>query len=265
MSRSSGSKKGVKPSNFESITAEKYARILHAFLKLPNPTYAEIAQVAGVSAAMVKRAIHEGWPKLGLPPIPEAKENLVDPNEVVALMSGMADAKKKLAENFFGKLPGKAGEVDSAAVKAEATQMVAETTMATRLALSTATKGLRTAEFFAAQMLEKIQNGDFELPEKVRPEHIFLLAKAIDTANASVHKAIQAEKAVAPEKENVAGAQIAALLIGATPEEIRQIVSTGQIPPRLMGFNVPPPAPKQLAEKKDVIDVEVASPSKVAV
>jgi hypothetical protein len=111
-----------------------------------------------------------------------------------------------------------------------------ESAFAARISMSLAAKTARTAEFLAREYLKMIEDGQVELPEKIRPEHLFLLAKIADTASNAVHKALQTERLRAGQPETIAGAHISALLVGATAEELKQVVTTGLLPARMMGL-----------------------------
>lgn len=232
--------KGLKPKSakqYETITAEKYATMLKVFIESPNLTVQEICVTAEVSRYMVKKALTEGWPKLGLPPLSEAQGSLVDPVEVHKKMSGMTMAKQEVMDKIFGPLPHEltaSGEIP-AEVKAEATTREAEGGMAARIALGAATQAVRAAEVMGQMMLEKIAKGEVEMPDEIRPEHVYMLAKSVDVANSAVHRAIQVERARLGQPSDMAGQHIAAVMVGATVEELKYIAATGQLPPRIMG------------------------------
>lgn len=229
-----------KKNPFEGVTPEKYSRMLKAFMELEQPTPSKIAEHAQVGHTMVKRALKEGWPKLGLPPLSEAAAMMKDPNEVHAQMSGMAEAKKAIVKNLFGPLPGApaAAPVPQAAID-EAKVRQAELGMASRVSMSLAVKSARAVEALAEQLLLRLEAGEIDLPDEIRPEHIFLLAKAADTAAAAVNKSVKTERLFNGQPEEVAGSHVVALIAGATPEELKLIAETGQLPLRLLGLPEP--------------------------
>lgn len=230
-----------------TLTADKYASMLKHFLTYPSPSITSICEHCNVGRIMAKRALTLGWPELNLPPLPDAAKQLIDPEEVHKVMAKMEDHRKEIIENLFGpkeeKDPNK--PTDNVVIE-EATKRAAESAMASRVAMSTAVKSAKAVEKMADIFLDLIEAGEIEMPEKIRPEHIFLLTKAADVAAGGIQKAIQAEKQTSGEPKEIAGAHITNLLIGATPDELRLVATTGQIPGRLLGLLSPIP-----------IDVEV--------
>jgi hypothetical protein len=232
---------------YEGVTPPKYAAMLKAFIELPDPTIRSIAERSGAGKKMVNRALTEGWPKLGLPPLGEAGLALTNPVEVHKRMTGMYDAKREIVENLFGDLPSQIQEAEllPPEVVDEANARAAESGMAARVSMSTATYTARAVEAIARIFLEKIRNGDIEVPDKIRPEHVFLLTKMADASANTVHKALQTERLRLGQPETIAGTQIAQIIVNATPAELEHIARTGSLPPRIMG--VPPPqSPRDL-------------------
>lgn len=236
---------------FEGVTPPKYAAMLKAFIELPSPTIRSISEQSGVGKKMVTKALTEGWPKLGLPPLGEASLGLTDPVEVHKRMTGMYDAKKEIVDNLFGEVSAKIMDAETLPpeVVDEANTRAAESGMAARVSMSSAVYAARSVEAVARIFLEKIRNGEVEMPEKIRPEHVFLLAKMVDTSTNAVHKALQTERLRLGQPETIAGTQIAQIIVGATPAELEHIARTGSLPPRMMGMPTPP-------VPRDVIDVE---------
>ncbi len=225
-----------------ALTAEKYASMLKHFLMDPSPSISSICENCDVGRIMAKRALTTGWPELNLPPLPDAAKQLIDPVEVHRVMAQLEDKRKEIIENLFGtkeeRDPNK--PVDNVVIE-EATKRAAESAMASRVAMSTAVKSAKAVEKMADLFLDLIEAGEVEMPDKIRPEHIFLLTKAADTAAGSIQKALQAEKQSSGEPKEIAGAHITNLLIGATPEELRHVATTGMIPGRLLGLLSPVP------------------------
>jgi hypothetical protein len=111
--------------------------------------------------------------------------------------------------------------------------------MAARVSMSSATYAARAVEAFARIFLEKIRAGEVEVPEKIRPEHVFLLTKMADASANTVHKALQTERLRLGQPETIAGTQIAQIIVNATPAELEHIARTGSLPPRIMGMPTP--------------------------
>lgn len=229
--------------------------MLKHYITTENPTIKSLMESASVGRIVAKRALMLGWPELNLPALPNAAKALIDPSEVHKQMAGMHDKRKEIAENLFGNAETKPLEAE---VVGEANRITAESSMAARVAASVAVKSARAVEKFIDRFTELIDNNDIELPEKVRIEHIIALAKAADTAAGAIHKATQTEKLTLGEPDSVAGAHVAAILIGATKEEMRLVIETGNIPPRLLGIaakEVMPVAEAEIIEPEPPVDV----------
>lgn len=217
------------------MTPEKYAKMVKAFMEMAEPTASEIAKAAGVSRKTVYKALKEGWPKLGLPPLGDAATSLAKPENVHEMMAGLEKQKQEIYENLFGQTPATTEtKAMTKAAKKEATSRAAEHGMAARVALSSAVKTSKAAEKLADHILEKIEDGEIEFPEQIRLEHLIVLAKITDTANAGVMKALQVEKLKNGEPTDVANQQVLIMLQSASPEQLQHIVKTGHIPPDMM-------------------------------
>jgi hypothetical protein len=236
--------KKSSPNPAYTLTAEKYALMLNHYITTENPTVKSLMEASGVGRIVAKRALTLGWPELNLPPLIDAAKNLIDPVEVHKQMASMHDKRKEIEENLFGPVT----KTDEAPIEAvsEANRRLAESGMAARIALSTAVKSARVVEKFVDKVAELINQGEIELPEKISLQHLFMITKAADTAAGAIHKATQTERLSLGEPDNVAGAHVAAILIGATAEELKQVALGHGIPPRLLG----------IAPKDKIIDVE---------
>jgi hypothetical protein len=230
------------------LSPETYAKLLRCYLDTPACTIKHLQMRCNVGKVIAKKAMTTGWPKLNLPALPMAGEELLDPTTVHKLMSEMIDARQAITANLFGPIDNEKNTSPTEVVQ-EANRRAAEAGMATRIAQSTAAKAARVVSELADKYLEMIANGDIELPEKIRPEHILMLTKAADAAASAINKAAQADKLQNGEPEDVAGSKVTNLLIGANPEELRQIMITGNLPKRLLGLPEEPP-------KAITIDVE---------
>ncbi len=231
--------KKSSPNPAYTLTAEKYATMLKHYVTTQNPTVKSLMDASGVGRIVAKRALMLGWPELNLPPLINAAKELVDPIEVHKQMASMQDKRKEIEENLFGALQKDSNEPIPADVITEVNRRAAESGMAARIAQSVAVKSARAVEKFIDKVADLIEQGEIELPEKVRMEHLLLLAKAADTAAGSIYKATQVEKLTLGEPDNIQGAHVAAILIGATKEEIEQVAMGGPLPKRLLGINTP--------------------------
>lgn len=218
-----------------ALTAEKYAAMLKAYIQFPAAAISKLTEMANVGRPMIKRALEQGWPELGLPPLTVAASQLIDPVEVHKLMAQMQEQSAQIVENIFGKEPEKS--ISTPEVVQEVNKVKAEGEMAARVATSIAVKSARAIEKLADHFGQLIEDGAFELPTALRPEHVFMLARATDVAVGAIQKSLAAEKAALGKPDTVIGTQITTLLIGATPEELRQVALTGNLPPRLLGID----------------------------
>jgi len=243
-----------------SITGEIYARLVKAYLKQEVPTKESLVEATGVATTVAKRAMRIGWPELGLPPLSMATQQLANIEEVNRLMSKMVVDKQEIVKTLFdgiSKSVPAPGPDDVNAVAEEASRRAAESAMAARRQMASAGKAAQAVEALADAFLAKIEKGEWEIPEKIRPEHVFLLSKAADTIAGAVHKATQTERLRAGQPEQIVGAHITSLIVGATPEELRFIAEHGTLPPRLMGVS------GQITSLP-VIDVDATVPSENA-
>jgi hypothetical protein len=222
------------------ISAPKYAKMVQAFMELDSPTAAQIAEAAGVSRKTVYKALKEGWPKLGLPPLGDAANSLANIEKVHELMSGMEAEKKQIYENLFGQKPATSDtKAMTAAAKKEATARAAEHGMGARVALATATASAEAVSSLAVHILDQIKDGEIDFPEKIRIEHIIMLAKAADIAAGAVYKAMQTEKLRNGEPTDIVGQQVLVFLQQASPEVLQGIVKTGTLPTELLNGGGP--------------------------
>ena len=233
-----------------ALTPEKYSVMLKHYLDTPTCTIKSLMTVANVGRIMAKRAMTLGWPELNLPPLPAAKASLVDPQRVHEEMAQLQDVRKEIQENLFGPV-NYDNKMVPAKVVQEATVRAAEHGMASRSAVATSVKTARLVEKLAEHFTEMFEAGEIEFPEKLRPEHVMMLAKMADAVNSSILKATQAEKLANGQPDEVAGTQVTNLLIGATLEELQEVVIRGKIPNRLLGL--PDALPKTI--DVDVVDV----------
>jgi len=232
-----------------ALTPEKYSAMLKAYLEMPKVHKGQLMEAAGVGRPMINRALTTGWPELNLPSLPDADKALVDPQAVVKLMASMNEAHEEIATNMFGNDE----QPKPVEIVQETNRIKAEGAMAARVATSVAVKSAKAIEMLADKFAEMIENDQIDIPDRLRPEHLLMLAKAADISAGAVHKALTAEKIVAKAPEEAAGSHITAMLVGATAEELRSVVLTGHLPPRLLGL-----------DKKPVIDV-ASEPSKTDV
>lgn len=233
MGRKKGFIQGSSPNPKYALTPEKYSAMLKVYVENPHATVKAIYEAAGVGRPMATRALNLGWPELNLPALVEAPAAFTDPEVVKAHMTTMQEKEKAIVASVF------ATEIDPVtAVLDEENEIKKEKQGAARLASSITVKAAKNLEKLIDHYQELIEAGAIDLPDTLRPEHLFALIKASDIAAKAIHTALSTEKLVTGKEATVAGAQITNLLIGATPEELRQVALTGHLPPRLLGIDV---------------------------
>lgn len=232
-----------------ALTPEKYAAMLRYYLDTPACTITALVKGCNVGRIMAKRAMTLGWPELNLPPLPAAKQQLVDPVLVHEEMAALKDARKEIQDNLFGPVNYE-GKMAPQAVVQEAASRAAEKGMGARVGASVAVKMGRIVETMAAKFLDMIENDEIEMPEKIRLEHILALAKASQAVSKAIYDSAQTENLINGEPDDTAGIRITNLLVGASRGELQELLETGNIPRRLLGM------PDVLPAK--LIDVEVA-------
>lgn len=231
-----------------ALTPEKYAAMLRFYLETPSCTITALVKGCNVGRIMAKRAMTLGWPELNLPPIPAAKHQLIDPARVHEEMAALRDARQEIQDNLFGPVNFE-NKMAPTAVVQEATARAAEKGMGARVGASVAVKMGRIVESMANKFLDMIENDEVEMPEKLRLEHILALAKASQAVSKAIYDSAQTENLVNGEPDDTAGIKITNLLVGASREELQELLETGNIPKRLLGL------PESLPGK--LIDLEV--------
>jgi hypothetical protein len=202
------------------------------------PSFAHVRRATGLGHRLIERAIKEGWPDLGLPPLPEASVQFLDPERVHAEMAKLSGMRERVLDNLLrpieGEEPGYNLNIREA--REEAVRRAGEQSMAAREALSMATRTAKVVNTLAKRVQELMEGGKLELPDVATPQLIALLARTADIAASTVHKAIQIERLKSGEPEAIVGVQIGTALSTATPEELQEVIKTGLLPGRLMGL-----------------------------
>ncbi len=211
------------------ITRSKWDAMLAAYRE--RPTIKNVMATGKVGAKTAKRAINEGWPDLSLPPF-------------IELMSGGTSVHKEMARM-------RESWEEAALTQGEAARQAAEEAMAARVTMDSALRAVRMSQGYAAAILEKIEQGETLIPEKVTPKLVQSLIRSMESAANIVEKAMKIERLRAGEPEAVLGIQIGILLERCTDAELEVVEKTGEIPRRILGHKE---AIKVSTE--DVIDAE---------
>jgi len=231
------------------MSADVYAKMVRAFMDNRNATPAMIAEIAGVNRKQVHIALKSGWPSLGLPPLGDAVAAMANPEQVHEMMAALIDQQKQVFASMFGKVPDAPADPAQTPAKTikqisnqarkEATVRAAEHGMAARMSLANAGKTAAAVGEVADWALAQIASGNFEFPETLRIEHLIMLAKATDITNSALFKALQTEKLTNGEPTDVGNHQILVLMQSASPEQLKHIAATGNLPHDLMSGGGP--------------------------
>jgi hypothetical protein len=88
---------------------------------------------------------------------------------------------------------------------------------------------------FVEKVLAKMDADDFEVPEELTPKVIFQLAKALETTNNVLAKAIEIQNKRAGAPENTIGTVVIDLLERCSDGELEDVVNQGELPKRITG------------------------------
>lgn len=212
------------------ITRSKWDKMLAAYRE--RPTIKNVALAGDVGTKTAKRAIREGWPDLSLPPF-------------IELATSGTNVHKEMAVY-------RESWEEAAMTKGEATRRAAEEGMAARITMDAAVRSMRMTQGYAERVLEKIDNGDLLIPEKITPRLVGSLVRSMESAANIVEKAMRIERMRAGEPEAVLGIQIGMMLERCNEEELEYVMRTGAIPARIIGQRE---AATQ-AVKEEAIDAE---------
>jgi hypothetical protein len=171
-------------------------------------------QAGGVGYKTAKRAISEGWPDLSLPPFAELQAGTSVHKEMALTRESWEEA---------------------AITKGEAARQAAEEAMAARITMDAAIRSMRMSQGYAARILEKIEEGDALIPEKITPRIVLALVNAMNTAAGTVEKAMKIERMRQGEPEKILGIQIGMLIERCSLEELEATAATGDVPARVLG------------------------------
>jgi hypothetical protein len=195
------------------LTRKQWDDMLAAWRACPSDSY--VANATGIGKATVKRAITLGFPEFGWPPF-------------VEVVNSPSTAHKELAvlqENW----------TDAIAAKTESARQAAQEAMAARIGMASAMKCAQMTHTFVEKVLAKMDADDFEVPEELTPKVIFQLAKALETTNNVLAKAMEIQNKRIGSPENTLGTVVVDLLERCSDDELEQVVAKGELPARITG------------------------------
>jgi hypothetical protein len=198
---------------YPRIDGEKWAKMLQAYSQ--KPTKANVMLVADVGEKLADRAIHRGWPELGLLPF---KEIVQDQQAIYSAMG--AYRKRSLAVSL---------------ARVEGTRQMAQEGLAIETALVNATRAGELLERVLDQVLQGVSAGKIKIPEILDEKYLMALARSAQSVSAAVEKAIASRKLHGLKPQDPVGKEITELLSRCTPEELEEVRTTGTMPRRLLG------------------------------
>ena len=219
------------------ITRSKWDKMLAAYRE--RPTIKHVSQAGEVGMKTARRAVNEGWPDLNLPPFIELAASGSNVHKEMAVMRESWE--------------------ESALTQGEAARMAAEEGLAARITMDAAVRSMRMSQTYAERILEKIDEGEMIIPEKVTPRLVQSLIRSMESASNIVEKAMKIERMRAGEPEKTLGIQIGIMLEKCTLEELSEVASTGHMPARVLGHReavkeaVAPPIDAEF-EESDTVD-----------
>lgn len=194
------------------ITRKQWDDMYNAWRK--RPTIQNVMQAGGVGRRIATRAINAGWPDASLPPFSE-------------LLKGSPSVHKEMQAYRE--------EWEEAALqKGEAARQAAEEAMAARISMSAALKASRMAQGYAAQVLERLEQGQAHIPEEITPKVIYQIVRSLESSATVVEKAMKVEQMRASKPEEVLGIEIGILLERCTDDELDLIGKSGHLPARIV-------------------------------
>lgn len=187
--------------------------MLAAYRECPSDSF--VANATGIGMKIVKRAIALGFPEWGWPPF-------------VQIVNSPSTVHKELMvlQEDWG---------DAVAAKSESAKQAAQEAMAARIGMASAMKCAQMTHTFVEKVLQKMDADDFEVPEELTPKVIFQLAKALETTNNVLAKAIEIQNRRAGAPENTLGTVVIDLLERCSDEELEGVATKGELPARVTG------------------------------
>lgn len=194
-----------------SVTRSQWDKMLAAYRE--RPTIKSVMAAGGVGKRIARRAVMEGWPDLSLPPF-------------IELMSSGTTVHKEMAvlrESWE----------EAAITKGEAARQAAEEAMAARLAMKSAIQSAQLAHQYAEKVLGLLNNVELSV-EDVTPKLVYQLVRTMESSNATLEKAMKIEQMQMGKPEQVLGIQIGILLERCNDSELEVVVTTGELPSRIL-------------------------------
>lgn len=195
------------------LTRSEWDRMLAAYRECPSDSF--VANATGIGIKIVKRAIGLGFPEFGWPPFSQLVNSPTTVHkELIALQESWDVA---------------------IAAKNESAKQAAQEALAARIGMASAMKCAQMTHTFVEKVLQKMDADDFEVPEELTPKVIYQLAKALETTNNVLAKAIEIQDKRAGAPENTLGTVVIDLLERCSDAELEAVASKGELPARVTG------------------------------
>ena len=194
------------------ITRDQWDTMYKAWRQ--RPSVASVMEAGGVGRRIATRAINVGWPDVSLPPFSE-------------LLKGSPSVHREMQAY-------REQWEEAALTKGEAARQAAEEAMAARISMSAALKASRMAQGYAAQVLERLEQGQAHIPEEITPKVIYQIVRSLESSATVVEKAMKVEQMRASKPEEVLGIEIGILLERCSDDELEAVGSTGHLPARIV-------------------------------
>lgn len=194
------------------ITRKQWDDMYLAWRK--RPSVQSVMDGGGVGRRIATRAINVGWPDASLPPFSE-------------LLKGSPSVHREMQAY-------REQWEEAALQKGEAARQAAEEAMAARISMSAALKASRMAQGYAAQVLEKLEQGQAYIPDDITPKVIYQIVRSLESSATVVEKAMKVEQMRASKPEEVLGIEIGILLERCTDDELNVVTKSGHLPARIV-------------------------------
>jgi hypothetical protein len=207
----------------------KYVRVKPEVWKAMRAAYAEhptalhVQEKAGVGQRMSTRAIKDGWPELGYPPL--------DPKRAAAL--ARAGVKPVVAQVSNSVAPAAVIDVPGVPVVSDQ-DPESPYAQPARTSLAIGIKAGQVLEEMLEQTLTAIDEKRLSIPEELDGKWIATITKAAQSVTSAIKAGIDAQRMARNEVEPDAEFEILKLVGRCSVEELLEITTTGNIPKRLM-------------------------------
>lgn len=196
----------------KNMTRRAWDEMLMAWRQRPTVRY--VSKRCMIGEATVKRAVHEGWPSLGLPPLAE-------------LATG--------SNVHFEMAVQRESWAERAIVEGEAARQAAEEALAARTVMRVGLDTLKKSQTFLDKCMKRLDEaGEDGLPETITPKVLLQLVTATEKSTGIVERAMKLERMRAGEPEMVMGIVIGQMIERLSDSELLEVIESKAMPSRLV-------------------------------